>query len=183
MTSEILIAGFGGQGVLSMGKILAYAGVMSGKEVTWLPSYGPEQRGGTSNVTVVVSDERISSPIVGSYDIVIALNQQSLTKFEPLVKSGGVLIYDVYGISNSPTRTDINVYAIDAMQTAIEHKMQKMFNTIVLGALLGVTPIVNIDDVMQSLRKTLPVRYHNTLPDNEKAILMGKKKTQGQALA
>lgn len=183
MTNEILIAGFGGQGVLSMGKILAYAGVMCGKEVTWLPSYGPEQRGGTSNVAVIVSDERISSPIVGTYDIVIALNQQSLSKFESQVKEGGVLIYDVYGITCPPSRTDITIYAIDAMQTAVECKMQKMFNTIVLGALLGVTPIVKVDDVMQSLRKTLPARYHNTLPANEKAILMGMKKTQSQVPA
>lgn len=183
MTSEILIAGFGGQGVLSMGKILAYAGVMSGKEVTWLPSYGPEQRGGTSNVTVIVSEERISSPIVGSYDVVIALNQQSLSRFECQVKQGGILLYDTYGITLPPVRSDIRIYAIDAMQTAIDCKMQKMFNTIVLGALLGVNPILSTDDVMQGLRKTLPVRYHNTLPDNEKAILMGKKKTQGQALA
>jgi len=173
MVSEILIAGFGGQGVLSMGKILAYAGVMSGKEVTWLPSYGPEQRGGTSNVTVIVSDDKISSPIVGSYDVVIALNQQSLSKFECQVKPGGILMYDSYGISDLPQRTDITIYPINAMQTAVDNKMQKMFNTIVLGALLGVNPILNMDDIMKGLRKTLPARYHNTLPDNGKAIIMG----------
>ena len=94
MKEEIVIAGFGGQGVLSMGKILAYSGLMEDKEVTWMPSYGPEQRGGTANVTVIVSDERISSPILNMYDTAVVLNQQSLDKFEKMVKPGGVLIYD-----------------------------------------------------------------------------------------
>ena len=93
MKEEIIIAGFGGQGVLSMGKILAYSGLMEGKEVTWMPAYGPEQRGGTANVTVIVSDEKISSPILSKYDAAIILNQPSLEKFESKVKPGGVLIY------------------------------------------------------------------------------------------
>ena len=103
MKEEIIIAGFGGQGVLSMGKILAYSGLMEGKEVTWMPAYGPEQRGGTANVTVIVSDEKISSPILSKYDAAIILNQPSLEKFESKVKPGGVLIYDGYGIINPPT--------------------------------------------------------------------------------
>ena len=104
MKHEIIIAGFGGQGVLSMGKILAYSGLMEGKEVTWMPSYGPEQRGGTANVTVILSDDPISSPILNEYDIAIILNQPSLDKFESKVKPGGILIYDGYGIINPPTR-------------------------------------------------------------------------------
>ena len=95
MTDEIIIAGFGGQGVLSMGKILAYAGLMEGKEVTWMPAYGPEQRGGTANVTVIVSDAPVSSPILSSFDIAIVLNQPSLEKFEPKVKPGGIIIYEI----------------------------------------------------------------------------------------
>lgn len=173
MTHEIIIAGFGGQGVLSMGKILAYAGVMSGKEVTWLPSYGPEQRGGTSNVTVVISDERISSPIVGTCDIAITLNQQSLTKFEKMVKPGGKLIYDSYGIAEKPSRQDIEIYEIDAKTASVTHGMEKMFNTIVLGSLLRIEPMVEIEDVMKSLKKTLPERYHKLLPENERAIRIG----------
>ena len=106
---EIIIAGFGGQGVLSMGKILAYSGVMQDLEVSWMPSYGPEMRGGTANVTVIVSDHRISSPISHEYDTAIILNQQSLDKFEPMVKPGGVLIYDPNGISRLPIRKDIEV--------------------------------------------------------------------------
>ena len=102
MKEEIIIAGFGGQGVLSMGKILAYSGLMEDKEVCWLPSYGPEQRGGTANVTVIVSDERISSPVLNTYDVVVVLNQQSLDKFESKVKPGGILMYDTYGIHKNP---------------------------------------------------------------------------------
>ena len=109
MTQEIIIAGFGGQGVLSMGKILAYSGLMQDKEVSWLPAYGPEQRGGTANVTVIISDEKISSPILNTYDTAIILNQQSLDKFESKVKPGGNLIYDPYVITTPPTRTDINI--------------------------------------------------------------------------
>ena len=108
MKQEIIIAGFGGQGVLSMGKILAYSGLMEGKEVSWMPSYGPEQRGGTANVTVILSDERISSPVLNEYDIAIILNQPSMDKFESKVKPGGILIYDGYGIHTPAKRTDIN---------------------------------------------------------------------------
>ena len=115
MKKEIIISGFGGQGVLSMGKILAYSGLMEDKEVTWMPAYGPEQRGGTANVTVIVSDERISSPILSKYDVAIVLNQPSLEKFEPKLKPGGILIYDGFGIGTPPTRSDIKVYRIDAM--------------------------------------------------------------------
>ena len=122
MKKEIIISGFGGQGVLSMGKILAYSGLMEDKEVTWMPAYGPEQRGGTANVTVIVSDERISSPILSKYDVAIVLNQPSLEKFEPKLKPGGILIYDGFGILNPPARTDIKVYCIDAMNKAAEMK-------------------------------------------------------------
>ena len=98
MTQEIISAGFGGQGVLSMGKILAYAALMEGKEVSWMPAYGPEQRGGTANVTVIISDEKISSPILSYYDTAILLNQPSVDKFQPKVKAGGALIVDGFGV-------------------------------------------------------------------------------------
>ena len=122
MKTEIIISGFGGQGVLSMGKILAYSGLMEDKEVTWMPAYGPEQRGGTANVTVIVSDSRISSPILSHYDVVIVLNQPSLDKFEPKIKPGGILIYDGYGVMNPPQRKDITIYRIDAMDKAASMK-------------------------------------------------------------
>ena len=173
MKEEIIISGFGGQGVLSMGKILAYAGLMENKEVTWMPAYGPEQRGGTANVTVIVSDAPISSPILSRYDTAILLNQPSLDKFEPKVKPGGTIIFDGFGISEPPTRTDVSCWRIDAMDAAAELKMMKCFNMFVLGALLRIHPIVSVDNVMQALRKTLPERHHDLLPLNEKAILQG----------
>ena len=167
MKEEIIIAGFGGQGVLSMGKILAYSGLMEGKEVTWMPAYGPEQRGGTANVTVIVSDDKISSPILSKYDAAIILNQPSLEKFESKVKPGGILIYDGYGIINPPTRKDIKVYRIDAMDDA------KAFNMIVLGGLLKLRPIVTLENVIKGLKKTLPERHHHLIPMNEEAIKKG----------
>ena len=173
MTEEILISGFGGQGVLSMGKILAYAGMMEDKEVTWMPAYGPEQRGGTANVTVIISDEKISSPVLSTYDTAILLNQPSLDKFESKVKPGGIIIYDSFGISNPPTRTDIKSYKINAMDVAAELKMMKTFNMIVLGAYLKVRPILNSDDIVAALKKSLPERHHNLIPMNEQAILKG----------
>lgn len=173
MKEEIIIAGFGGQGVLSMGKILAYSGLMEDKEVTWLPSYGPEQRGGTANVTVILSDERISSPILDCYDVAVVLNQQSLDKFESKVKPGGVLIYDSYGINRVPERTDIKVYRVDAMDATFEMQNAKAFNMLVLGALLKVKPMVAIESVLKGLKKTLPERHHNLLPLNEDALRKG----------
>lgn len=170
---EIIIAGFGGQGVLSMGKILAYSGLMENKEVTWMPAYGPEQRGGTANVTVIVSDEKISSPILSTYDSAIILNQPSLEKFEDKVKPGGILIYDGYGIINPPTRQDIQIYRIDAMDAANEIGNPKAFNMIVLGGLLKLRPIVSIESVLKGLKKTLPERHHHLIPLNEAAILKG----------
>ena len=173
MKEEIIIAGFGGQGVLSMGKILAYAALVEGKEVTWMPSYGPEQRGGTANVTVIVSDERISSPILSTYDTAVILNQPSLEKFEACVKPGGTLIYDGYGIATPPSRRDISIYRIDAMDAAAEMKVGKVFNMIVLGGLLKVRPLVDVEDVVHALRKTLPERHHDLIPLNEAALRKG----------
>jgi 2-oxoglutarate ferredoxin oxidoreductase subunit gamma len=173
MTLETIIAGFGGQGVLSMGKILAYSGLMEGKEVTWMPSYGPEQRGGTANVTVIISDERISSPILSTYDTAVILNQPSLEKFEKTVKPGGTLIYDGYGISTPPQRKDINIYRIDAMDAAADMKNIKAFNMIVLGGLLKIHPVVTLDNVILALKKTLPARHHDLIPMNEEAIRRG----------
>ena len=173
MTAELIIAGFGGQGVLSMGKILAYSGLMEDKEVTWMPAYGPEQRGGTANVTVIVSEERISSPILSQYDVAIVLNQPSLDKFESKVKPGGILIYDGFGIINPPTRKDINVYRIDAMDKAAELKNSKVFNMIVLGGLLKVCPIVSTNGLNKALYKTLPERHHGLSPLNMEAVEAG----------
>lgn len=173
MKKEIIISGFGGQGVLSMGKILAYAGIMEGLEVSWMPSYGPEQRGGTANVTVVLSDQRIASPILNNYDVAIVLNQPSLEKFEPLVKPGGTIIYDSYGIIAPPTRKDVHVYCVEAMAEAARMQNSKVFNMLLLGALMKVCPVVSVEDVVRGLYKALPERHHKLIPMNEAAIRRG----------
>lgn len=173
MTQEIIIAGFGGQGVLSMGKILAYSGMKQGQEVSWMPSYGPEMRGGTANVTVILSDDRISSPYLKVFDTAIVLNQQSMDKFEKAVKPGGVLLYDPNGITSHPTRTDILIYQIEATRLAAESGNKRVFNMIVLGAFLKVNPIVKLDFVLEGLKESLPVRYHHLLPLNEAALKIG----------
>ncbi len=174
MTKEaIIIAGFGGQGVLSMGKILAYAGLIESKNVSWFPAYGPEQRGGTANVTVILSDGRISSPVLNTFDTAIILNQQSLDKFESKVRPGGMLVYDPQGISRKPTRTDIAIFTVNAMETATAMGNVKAFNMIVLGAYLKVQPIVSLEAVMTGLKKSLPERHHKLLPMNQAALIKG----------
>ena len=173
MTEEIIIAGFGGQGVLSMGKILAYSGIMQDQEVSWMPSYGPEMRGGTANVTVILSDDRISSPYLKIFDTAIILNQQSMDKFEESVKPGGVLLYEPNGILSHPTRTDINIFQIEANKLSTEMGNKKIFNMVVLGAYLKVKPIVELKNVIEGLKKSLPERYHHLIPLNEEAITVG----------
>lgn len=175
MKEEIIIAGFGGQGVLSMGKILAYAALMNDMEVTWMPAYGPEQRGGTANVTVIISDAPVSSPIVDMYDTAVILNQQSLDKFENKVKPGGTLIYDPYGIHRLPSRSDITVIPVQATDAAITMGNSKTYNMLLLGALLKARPLLPDEAVIKGLKKTLPERHHHLIPLNEKAIAEGKK--------
>ena len=173
MTEEIIIAGFGGQGVLSMGKILAYSGIMQDQEVAWMPSYGPEMRGGTANVTVIHSDNRISSPVLQEFDTVIILNQQSMDKFEKSVKPGGVLIYDPNGITRHPQRKDIKIYKVEAAEEATRMQSAKTFNMIVLGAFLKVKPVVKMENVIRGLEKSLPERHHHLIPLNKQAIDRG----------
>ena len=173
MTEEIIIAGFGGQGVLSMGKILAYSGIMQEQEVSWMPSYGPEMRGGTANVTVILSDDRVSSPVLHSFDTAIILNQQSLDKFEATVKKGGLLLYDPNGISRHPEREDIRIFKVEAASEAAKMGSAITFNMIVLGAYLKVNPVVELDNVIKGLKKSLPDRHHHLIPLNEKAIHRG----------
>lgn len=175
MTEEIIIAGFGGQGVLSMGKILAYSGIMQDMEVSWFPAYGPEMRGGTANVSVILSDSQISSPVLIKYDTAIILNQQSMDKFEPTVKPGGLLIYDGNGITRHPERKDIKICRVDAAAEAAKMGSSKIFNMIVLGGYLKMNPVVKLANVMAGLKKSLPERYHHMLPDNEKAIVRGQE--------
>ncbi len=173
MTEEIIIAGFGGQGVLSMGQILCYSGVMQGQEVSWMPSYGPEMRGGTANCTAIISDKEISSPVLTKYDTAIVLNQPSMDKFEDAVKPGGLLIYEENGMTRKPTRTDINICSIAAYDESVKMNNTKVFNMIVIGGFLQVKPIIELENVIKGLQKVLPERYHHLIPLNEEAIHKG----------
>ena len=173
MLEEIIIAGFGGQGVLSMGMTLAYAGMIEEKEISWMPSYGPEMRGGTANCITIISDNKISSPIISVFDSAIILNQPSMEKFEKSVKAGGVLIYESTNIKEISKRTDIEIIGIPAAQEASNMKNSRIINMIMLGAYLQKGSTVKIDSIIEALKKVLPERYHNTLPLNKAALERG----------
>lgn len=174
MLQEMIFAGFGGQGVLSMGKLLAYAAMKEGKEVSWMPSYGPEMRGGTANCMVNISDEPISSPIVNQYDVAVVLNLPSLKKFESRVKKGGILIWESSTIKEAPTRTDIRVIALPAIELASKELGDiKVMNMLVLGALVKLNGVIDSKSLMVALQDTLPKRHHNLIPLNQKAIELG----------
>jgi 2-oxoglutarate ferredoxin oxidoreductase subunit gamma len=172
---EVIFAGFGGQGVLSMGQLLVYAAMIEGKEVSWMPSYGPEMRGGTANCIVIVSNARISSPIVSKFDSAIVLNQPSMDKFVDKVLPGGLLIYERSTIINPPTRTDIEILNIPAIDEAHRLTSKQVANVVLLGAYLERRPIVKPENVILALRKVLPKHRQHLLPINEQALVRGKE--------
>lgn len=174
-THEIIIAGFGGQGVLSLGQILAYAAMMEGKEVSWMPSYGPEMRGGTANCIVILSPTRISSPIVTRFDTGIVLSQPSLDKFQLRIKPNGMLLYEESHIITKPTRQDIEVVAVPALQEAIRLGGKQVANMIITGAFLARQPLVAFETVLEALKQTLPERHHHLIPLNEQALRLGER--------
>lgn len=173
MTEEAIFAGFGGQGVLSMGMMLAYAGMIEEKEVCWMPSYGPEMRGGTANCTTIVSDKLISSPIISHFDTVVALNQPSVDKFEDKIKKGGTIFYDSANIVTPPTREDIKIYAIPGSDEALKLKNMKVLNMVMLGAFIEARKTVKIDTIIEALYKALPERHHKLIPLNKQALEVG----------
>jgi 2-oxoglutarate ferredoxin oxidoreductase subunit gamma len=173
MTEEAIFAGFGGQGVLSMGMMLAYSGMIENKEVCWMPSYGPEMRGGTANCITIVSDKMISSPIISTFDTVVALNQPSVDKFESKIKAGGAILYDSSNILNPPTRKDINIHAIPGSEAALKLKNMKVLNMIILGAFIKARNTVNPETVMKALYQVLPERHHRLIPLNKEAFDVG----------
>lgn len=173
MLEEIVMAGFGGQGVLTMGLIVSYAGMMENKEICWYPSYGPEMRGGTANCMVTVSDKTISSPVLSSFDTVVAFNQPSLDKFEAKTKKNGILLWESTNIANGPKRTDIRAIAIPAAEEAQKLENPKALNMLMLGAYIQATGAVKLESVMKALKKVLPERHHHLLPQNEEAIMRG----------
>lgn len=158
MHSEIILAGFGGQGVLLIGKLLAYAGMKSGLEVTWMPAYGPEMRGGTCNCTVVLSDRQVGSPVSQKPHAAVVLNLQSIDKFEPIVRPGGILVVNTSLINRETRRTDLINVPVPANQIAIDAGSAKAANMVALGALIGASGLVRADQVADVLAETFAGR-------------------------
>ena len=175
MKNEIISAGFGGQGVLLLGQLLAYAGMIEDKNVSWLPSYGPEMRGGTANCSVIVSDEPVGSPVVTEADAVIIMNKPSLEKFEPALKPGGRMFINSSLIDTKPKRDDIEIYYVPASESAVELGNPKVANMIMLGAYVKVTGIVEKSSIIKALGKVLGEKKAHLVPLNEKAFDEGAK--------
>jgi len=173
MQTEIVISGFGGQGILFAGQILAYAAMDSGLEVTWFPSYGPEMRGGTANCTVIISEEEIGAPVVKNPQAVIVMNLPSLDKYEPLVKSDGVLVVNTSLIERDVDRKDVNVVGIPANEIAERLGDKRLANMVVVGALLGRLPVLPVEAVIQALKDHLPERHRKLIPANIEALHQG----------
>lgn len=173
MTTEILLAGFGGQGVLFAGKILAYCGLMDSKELSWLPSYGPEMRGGTANCSVCISDEPIGSPLVLTPDILVAMNQPSFDKFIGSVKPGGKVFIDSTLIDSACGRDDIEIYAIPSSQLADENELKGGSNIILLGKLIRESGLFSLDTMKKAIEKVVPPSKANLIANNFRAIELG----------
>jgi 2-oxoglutarate ferredoxin oxidoreductase subunit gamma len=182
MQQEVIFAGFGGQGVLFAGQLLAYAAMDEGKEVTWIPSYGPEMRGGTANCTVVVSDEEIGSPFVKNPTAVIAMNLPSLDKYEPLVKPGGYLVVNTSMVNRKVEREDINIISVPANEIAEAIGSKRAVNMVLLGALLGNLNILPMKAMEEALESHMPARHMKFLPSNLEALQKGAAHKAGQAV-
>ncbi len=180
MQKEIIIAGFGGQGVLFAGQVLAYAAMDSGKEVTWIPSYGPEMRGGTANCTVVIADEEIGSPLVQNPPAAIALNLPSYDKYEPLIQKGGVMVVNASMVDRGAKREDITTIFVHANEIAEEIGNRKLTNMVVVGALLVNLPEIPLEAVEAALKAHLPERHHKLLPMNYEALKRGYEEAKKQ---
>ncbi len=175
MQTEIMIAGFGGQGVLFAGQLLAYAALDEGLEVTWIPSYGPEMRGGTANCTVIIADEEIGSPLVRRPQAVVAMNLPSLDKYEPMLKSGGVLVVNSSIVNREITREDIRPVLIPGNEIAEELGDRRMTNMVLLGGLLANLPVLPLTALERALKGHLPARHQRLLPTNIEAIRRGSE--------
>ena len=173
--TSILLSGFGGQGILFAGKFLAYKGLIENKNVSWLPSYGPEMRGGTASCSVIISDEAVGSPIVSAPDVLVAMNLPSLDKFEPTVKKGGVIICDSTLIERKVNRDDVTVYYVNATKLADENGLKGLANMIIMGKLLSVTGEYTEEGIENTLAKVIPAKKASMLDFNRKAIALGAK--------
>ena len=173
MTKQILIAGFGGQGILFSGKFLAYEGLIDGKEVSWLPSYGPEMRGGTANCSIIISDTKIGSPIVDKPDILVAMNGPSYDKYVGEIKAGGQVFIDSSLIDKKCERDDIEAYYIPATQLASEENLSGLANMIILGNVLAHADIMPKENIEKAMQKVVPAKKQNLFDLNMKAIQLG----------
>ena len=179
MMKEFIFAGFGGQGMLLIGKFLAMACMLDGKHVSWLPSYGPEMRGGTANCSVIVSDEEIGSPLIENADVIVAMNAPSLDKFESKVRPGGLLVINSSIIDRKSTRDDITVVYCDSMKIAEEVKNPKGANVAILGAMMAKCDIVDVDKMVEAVRIELGERKARFLEGNKAALLAGIEAAKG----
>ncbi len=173
-THKLIIAGFGGQGVMLIGQMIAYAGMLEGKEVTWMPSYGPEMRGGTANCTVIVSDKKINSPIISEATSVVAMNLPSMVRFEDTVVPGGKLFVNRSLIKEKPGRDDIDVYYIDANEIAASLQNDKAANMVILGAIARVTGIVELESIEKVMEKLFIGNKSKLIPLNKQALTAWK---------
>lgn len=173
MTHEIIMAGFGGQGIMSLGMILTYAGMAEGQKVSWMPSYGPEQRGGAANCSVVLSEGEIGSPIVTEPTAAIIMNGPSLDKFEPAVRPGGILIINSSMVARKPVRTDLDTVEIPTTEIANDLGNARVAGMIALGALVELTRAVSFESLEKALKKVLPEYRHNLIPANKQALERG----------
>ena len=176
-TFNILLAGFGGQGVLFAGKLVAEAGLIEGREISWLPSYGPEMRGGTANCSVVLSDDPIGSPLVTEPDVLIVMNQPSLEKFENDVAPGGMIIIDSTMVPIMPTRTDVAVHAIPATRLAEDAGLKGLANVVLVGKMLKEVGFCAAEAVDKAIRKSVPAKRQHLLEPNLKALELGMEGT------
>lgn len=182
MERSVVISGFGGQGALFAGQLLAHAALLAGSEVTWIPSYGPEMRGGTAHCTVVIGDEPIGSPLVRNPDCVIALNLPSTDKYEPLVKPGGILVADSTVVHRSIERTDIQALAMPAYTLAMQFGDHRLVNVTMLGGLLALCSLVSLESLEQALRRQLPERHRHLLEANVQALQAGASWASAHAI-
>ncbi len=173
MTTQIMIAGFGGQGVLFAGKFIAYKGLLEQQEVSWLPSYGPEMRGGTANCSVILSDTPVGSPIISNPDVLIAMNLPSLDKFEAATVAGGSIFVDSTLIGRKVERDDVKAFYIPATKMAADAGIPTLANMIMMGKMIKETGVVNYDDIIEALKKVVSAKRANLMELNIKALEMG----------
>ena len=173
MTYEILLAGFGGQGILFAGKLLAYCALFEGKEISWLPSYGPEMRGGTANCSVTLSDEPIGSPLIMNPNVLVAMNQPSLIKFESEVTTGGIALVDTSLVTRLPERDDISVFALEATNMAEDAELKGLANIVLVGKMLKETQFCSAETIEAAIRKAVPARKAALVDKNLSALKLG----------